>query len=206
MIRLPNAIIIGSTGRNTGKTEFSCRLIQRLSKKHQIIGFKVVAIEPSHGNCPRGGNGCGICSSLKKDFEIIEETELNPSKDTCRMLIAGAHKVYLLKVRVDKLEEGVQAMIKYIPENALAVCESNSLRKVIEPALFIVIKNLLDKTIKESCAEVINYANKIIEFDNMAWNFEPERVSIKNQTWIVKEKATAIILAGGKSSRMGEDK
>jgi molybdopterin-guanine dinucleotide biosynthesis protein A len=41
----------------------------------------------------------------------------------------------------------------------------------------------------------------------MSWDFEPDRVLIKDNEWIIRDKATAIILAGGKSSRMGgEDK
>jgi molybdopterin-guanine dinucleotide biosynthesis protein A len=77
---------------------------------------------------------------------------------------------------------------------------------VIEPGLFLVIKNLEDKQIKESCAEVIHLANKVIDFHQMSWNFAPDRVLIKHNGWILREQATAIILAGGKSSRMGVDK
>jgi molybdopterin-guanine dinucleotide biosynthesis protein A len=207
MVTKPNFIIIGSTGRNTGKTEFACRLIEKYSKDHQVIGVKVVSIDRNEGNCPRGGKGCGVCSSLRGDYEIFEEKKIDPSKDTSRMLIAGAQKVYFLKVDKNSLENGLMALVDMIPENAMVVLESNSIRKVIEPGLFIVIKNLNERRVKESCAEVIEYANKIIEFDNMSWDFSPERVLVKDNEWIIREKATAIVLAGGKSSRMGgEDK
>jgi molybdopterin-guanine dinucleotide biosynthesis protein A len=207
MIKRANYIIIGSTGRNTGKTEFACRLIQRYSKEYQIVGVKVVSINKSEGNCPRGGKGCGVCHSLIGDFEIVEETKIDPSKDTSRMLMAGAQKVYLLKVDKDFLHKGLEALLDTIPDGKMVVVESNSMRKVLEPGLFIVIKNLNERKVKESCAEVIDYANKIIEFDNMSWDFPPDRVLFKNNTWKIREKATAIILAGGKSSRMGgEDK
>lgn len=207
MVKMPNFIVIGSTGRNTGKTEFACRLITKYSKEHFVVGVKVVSIDKNEGNCPRGGKGCGVCNSLKGDFEITEEKLHNPSKDTSRMLIAGAQKVYMLKVDKNLLQSGLDGLLDIVPDNAMVVIESNSMRKVLEPGLFIVIKNLKDRTIKESCAEVIDYANKIIEFDNMSWDFEPDRVLIKDNEWIIREKATAIILAGGKSSRMGgEDK
>jgi molybdopterin-guanine dinucleotide biosynthesis protein A len=206
MIKKANFIIFGSTGRNTGKTEFACRLIEKYSKKHQLYGVKVVTIDPDEGSCPRGGEGCGVCTSLKGDYEISEETQSDTDKDTSRMLRAGAYKVYFLKVRFDELENGLKALLKIIPENALTVCESNSIRKVIEPGLFLVIKNLQEKQVKESCAEVIHYANKVIDFSEMNWNFSPERVLVKNNGWIIREHATAIILAGGKSSRMGVDK
>lgn len=207
MIRKPNFIIVGSTGRNTGKTEFACRLINQYASQHTIIGVKVVAINRSEGDsCPRGGKGCGVCSSLKGDYEITVENDLNPTKDTARMLLAGASKVYFLKVDKNCLEKGFAALLKIIPEGAMVICESNSIRKVFEPGLFLVIKNAEDRTVKESCAEVIQYANKVIVFNNMSWDFNSDRVLIKDNEWIIREKATAIILAGGKSSRMGEDK
>lgn len=207
MLKKPNFLIVGSTGRNTGKTEFACRLIQQYSKEHNVIGVKVVAIERGeHQSCPRGGKGCGVCTSLRSDFEISEELELNPSKDTSRMLLAGASKVFFLRVDKNCLEKGFEALLKVIPSNSLVICESNSIRKVFEPGLFLVIKNAEDRTVKESCAEVIEYANKVIEFSNMSWDFNPDRILVKNSLWILREKATAIILAGGKSLRMGEDK
>lgn len=207
MIKKPEFIIIGSTGRNTGKTEFATRLINQYSQQNIIIGVKVTAINRDEGFCPRGTDSCGVCDSLTEEFTISEETIHSSAKDTSRMLNAGAHKVYWLKVDKNYLERGIKALIEMLPNDALIVCESNSLRTVLEPGLFIVIKNINDHTIKESCASVIHFASKIIEFDNKKWNFSPERIQIKNNSWIIKEKATAIILAGGKSSRMGgEDK
>lgn len=207
MIKRPNFIIIGSTGRNTGKTEFACKLINRYSKKIKVIGVKVTAINRSLGGCPRGSKSCGVCKSLTGEYDICEEKEIGIGKDTSRMLEAGAHKVYWLKVDKNFMEKGIKALLEKIPDDTMIVCESNSLRNVLEPGLFIVIKNINDQRIKESCSEVIKYASKLIEFDNKKWNFSPERILIKNNSWIIKEKATAIILAGGKSSRMGgEDK
>ena len=207
MLKKSNFIIVGSTGRNTGKTEFACRLIKQYSPHHTLVGVKVVAIDRAEGDsCPRGGKGCGVCSSLKDDYEITEENDLNPTKDTARMLLAGASKVYFLKVDKNSLEKGFKALLNIIPEGAMVICESNSIRKVFEPGLFLVIKNAEDRTVKESCAEVIHMANRVIEFNNLSWDFNPDRVLIKDNEWIIREKATAVILAGGKSSRMGQDK
>lgn len=207
MIYKENYIVVGSTGRNTGKTEFVCRLIQQYSQEYRIVGVKVVAIERNeHESCPKGGKGCGVCSSLESEYEILEESIIDPSKDTSRMLIAGAQKVYFLKVDKDSLEEGFKALTRVIPDDAMVIIESNSIRKVFIPGLFIVIKNAEDRSIKESCAEVIGFADKVINFKDMSWDFDPRRILIKNREWILKEKATAIILAGGKSSRMGEEK
>lgn len=207
MVIKPNYIIIGASGRNTGKTEFACKLIEEHSKINRIIGVKVTSIDKNEGRCPRGSKSCGVCDSLEGKYTITEESNPATSKDTSRMLQAGAEKVLWLKVDSRYIKTGFEALDKQIPGNAFAICESNSLRTVAEPGLFIVIRNKNDKSIKRSCANVIDYANKIITFDNMSWDFQPGRVLIKNGEWIIREKATAIILAGGKSSRMqGMDK
>jgi molybdopterin-guanine dinucleotide biosynthesis protein A len=207
MIKKANFIILGATGRNTGKTEFACRLIKRFSGTRSVYGVKAIAIKRDEGACPRGGAGCGVCSSLTSDFEIVEETIASNVKDTQRMLKAGAEKVFMLKVFKDSLQQGVDALMKQLPDSAMVICESNTLRNVIEPGLFFVIKNTDEKTIKPSCAAVIQHASKIIEFSNLSWDFSPDRVHIKNNAWLMREKATAVVLAGGKSSRMGgEDK
>ncbi len=206
MFRKPNFIILGATGRNSGKTEFACRLIKRWSMKGNVIGVKVTSVDCLHDSCPRGGKGCGVCSSLTENFSISEETDHLSGKDTSRMLQSGAKKVLWLKVNKQHLQKGAEALMNEIPDDALIVCESNTIRNVIDPGLFLVIKNMADPKIKESCSSVINLADKVIGFSNMDWDFSPEKIDVHNHTWIIKEKATAIILAGGKSSRMGEDK
>ena len=105
------------------------------------------------------------------------------------MLKAGAKKVYLLLVDRNCLEKGINAILKIIPNNAFMVIESNTIRKVVEPGLFIVIKNLINDSVKQSCAEVIEFADKIVEFNNINinWDFHPDKVSIQNESWIIEE-------------------
>ncbi len=197
--------MVGATGPNTGKTEFVCRVIEKQRGRRPITGVKVAAVKPGE-RCQRGRDDCNICSHLEGDFEITRETDPGLSKDTSRMLAAGADKVFFLKVRSDALEKGLHEVLKLIPEDSMVACESNSLRKVMEPGLFIIIKNAGERSVKKSCADVIEYADKITEFDNSGRDFDPGRVHIKNNSWIIREKASAIVLAGGKSSRMGREK
>jgi len=182
-----NILIIGSTGRNTGKTEFACRIIERHSARKEIIGVKVIPVDKNETSCHRGEDGCGLCDSLTGDYKIIEEKATDSSKDTSRMLKAGAKKAYLLIVDRNSLGKGIKAILRKMPDNALIVIESNTIRKVIEPGLFIVIKNLVNNSVKNSCAEVIEFADKIIEFNNITWSFQPDNILIQNESWIIKE-------------------
>ena len=182
-----NILIIGSTGRHAGKTEFACRIIEKHATLNEIIGVKVVPVDKNEDSCHRGIEGCGLCNSLTGDYKIIEEKTTDLYKDTARMLKAGANKVYLLLLDRNYLEEGIKAVLRIIPDNAFIVIESNSIRKVLEPGLFLVIKEVMNNSVKGSCAEVIEFADKIIEFNNANWDFLPDKVLIQNGCWIIKE-------------------
>ncbi len=178
-------LIIGSTGRNTGKTEFACRIIEKHSAHNDIIGVKIIPIDKNEEECHRGIDSCGICNSLTGDFNFIEETTADTYKDTSRMLKAGASKTYLLLVDRNELEKGVDALFRIIPENALIIIESNSIRKVLDPGLFIVIKELENNSVKPTCADVIEFADKLVEFKNLIWDFHPDNVIIQNERWVI---------------------
>lgn len=182
-----NILIIGSSGRNTGKTEFACRIIEKQSTRIEIFAVKVIPVDKNEVSCHRGDESCGLCDSLSGDYEIINEKTTDSNKDTSRMLKAGAKKAYLLLVDRNYLSEGINAILRIIPDNALIVIESNSIRKVIDPGLFIVIKRSMSNSVKQSCAEVIEFADKIIEFNNIDWDFHPDKVLLQNNRWVINE-------------------
>lgn len=112
-----------------------------------------------------------MCSSLKGSFQITEELNASNNKDTSLLLAAGAEKVYWLKTMENNIYEGFEAFIAKIPENTLIVCESNSLRTVVNPGAFIMVKNTRDGQTKKSASEVIDQADIIVE-NNFNNNFQ----------------------------------
>lgn len=160
---IPNMILIGSTARNSGKTTLAISIINKYKLNRPVIGLKVTTIHEKSGKCIRGGEGCGVCTSLKGNFEITEELNADNNKDTSLLLAAGAENVYWLKTLKNNIYEGFEAFINQIPENTLIVCESNSLRKVVNPGVFIMVKNTQDSQIKKSASDVIDQADIIIE-------------------------------------------
>ncbi len=183
MIKRENFIIIGAAGRNVGKTEFACELIANYAEQENVIGVKVTTIKEKDGQCPRGGEGCGVCSSLKGNYSITEEFTGSEEKDTVRMLNAGATKVYWLRVLKDHLLEGITELLTKLPNTACVICESNSSRLVLESGVFIVIKEKKVDTIKQSCKNVIQYADKIIEFGNNKWSVQPTDFKFNHGKW-----------------------
>ncbi|RMC98886.1 hypothetical protein D9O40_12430, partial [Clostridium autoethanogenum] len=92
---------------------------------------------------------------------------------------AVAEKVDWLKTLKNNSSEGFNTFISQIPENALIVCESNSLRKVVKPGVFVMMKNTKDSQMRKSASEVINQADIIIE-NNFNDNFEKVIKEIAN--------------------------
>jgi len=223
---LGGMLMIGSAGANVGKTELACALLRKFSKSTDIIGIKVTTIRAKDGRCPRGGQGCGVCSSLDGDFCITEETGEKPpvklgakylapqfiagfadsNKDTARFLTAGASRVFWLRVTKTHLKEGIAALLDIIGHDAISICESNSLRLVVEPGLFLIVKRHNLKAWKDSARQVKKYADRIIVSDDTCYDFDLDRIQLIGSRWTIQEKATAIIMAGGDSLRMGVDK
>lgn len=200
-------IMIGATGRNTGKTELACRLIKKFIPDYTVIALKVTTIKEPAGTS-LGNEDHGLSSG--SDYLLTEEDRANPEKDTGKMLAAGAHKVYWLRVRKECLMKGMETFLELINNgpDKIIVCESNSLRLAVQPGLFLINQNTGDLSIKPSCRNVIRFQDHLIQFDSEKFVFDIDAggINYRGGRWSVRENAAAIVLAGGKSSRMGRDK
>jgi molybdenum cofactor guanylyltransferase len=222
MIRLENMLMIGSSGSNAGKTELACALLRRFHRNHRIIGVKVTTVAARDGSCPRGGQGCGVCSSLEGMYSITQESghDRTPmrspdaqrtsgpgaGKDTAKLLAAGAEAVYWLRVLRTHLQEGWAALSGTIDREAVVICESNSLRQIVEPGLFLMVENREHASWKSSAQQVRRHADCIVHSDGSRFDLDLERVRLAGTRWVLTEDAAAIVLAGGRSRRMGTDK
>ncbi|MHC4886963.1 MAG: hypothetical protein ACYTGH_17950 [Planctomycetota bacterium] len=189
MIAAPNWILLGAAARNVGKTEYACALISRSAGQVPVVAVKVTTVQERDGACPRGGEGCGVCSSLEGNFCITEEVSQVGDKDTERMKRGGADRVLWLRVLADHLEEGMAALLAEIPAGACVVCESNSARRVLEPGCFLIIHDAGSDEIKASCAAVRSHADREILFDGEGWDVSPECFTFAGQGWSYEEES-----------------
>ena len=205
-LRVPGMIIIGSAGRNSGKTDLACALISELKQSAPVIGLKVSTIYGDGRVCLRGNTGCGVCVSLEGDFCITEEDSPTRQKDTGRMLAAGADRVYWLQVREGHLSEGLDAFLALRRADEAVVCESNGLRTVCEPDLFLMMRSATGTDLKSSAEAVIHLADRVVNYDGEQFDFNINGVRRIDGIFLWTDDAAAVLLAGGESSRMGADK
>jgi molybdopterin-guanine dinucleotide biosynthesis protein A len=122
------------------------------------------------------------------------------------MLASGANRVFWLRVLKAHLEEAIAELLDTIGKDAISVCESTSLRRVVEPGLFLMVRNHNSKNCKASAKDVAKYADRIVLFDGDGFDINAGEIELADGRWSCKMQATAIILAGGDSVRMAQDK
>jgi hypothetical protein len=189
MISAPQLLLLGSAGRNSGKTTFACALIDQIAVQRPIMAAKVTTIHERDGTCPRGGEGCGVCAAFGDRFSITEETVCGQTKDTQRLLSAGAAKVYWLRVLKEHLEEGAAALLECIGPDMPVVCESNSLRHVVAPGLFLQFRHEEMSGVKASASAVRSYADYEVIFDGEGFDIPPGEVAFCNNRWTLRNTA-----------------
>jgi len=172
---IPNLILIAGTGTKSGKTTMACRIIE------QFMYLKIIAIKIS----PHFHETTEGLSSIEEEpgrYAIYEETNSDSTKDTSRMLRAGAAHVYFAKVLDDRLLFVFNKIMGLIPEGAPIICESPALRNFVEPGAFIImssttpnklknINHLLELPHVKFKLEELDLINHIpIIFENGKWN------------------------------------
>ena len=128
---IPNLLLIAGTGTKSGKTSLACKIIRQFSD----LNITAIKISPHFHETTEGL----ISKSENKGYAIYEETNSETSKDTSRMLNAGASKVYFAKVWDDQLFEVFKKIMEYISSGVPVICESPALRNFAEPGVFIII-------------------------------------------------------------------
>jgi hypothetical protein len=127
-----------------------------------VTALKVTGIEKRDGPCPRGGQGCGACS-ISGDFCLDEELTADGTKDTSRLLAAGAKRVFWLRCLRSALDRGFAAFLEAAEKTGPIICESNSLREAVCPAFFIMLCDSDGKGIKPSAKKVAGKADFILQ-------------------------------------------
>lgn len=192
----PDLLVIGATGRSSGKTELACQLISRQVDSTPVVGLKVTIVERADGSCPHGRAGCGMCSSLSEPWIVSRELDRESPKDTCRLLASGACQVYWLRVLRSELGDGAADLLTRVPSGWLGVCESNSIREVVEPGLFLLVRSAESRRAKPSARAVAHLADRVVVSDGRSFDLDLDRISVVDGQWALRRDACAVVVEG----------
>lgn len=164
-----NIILVSGNGRNVGKTTFICELINQL-KILKPISVKV----SSHFHSVDLDKYLVLNQS--DDFILLEEKNHDGSKDSNRMLRAGADKVFFLMVKDDKIGLAFNSLKKHFSKNVPIIIESASFRQILKPSLFFIVFGEETKNLKKSVIEFLPFADKKLYFDGLRFSLDPGKI------------------------------
>ncbi|UCG59415.1 MAG: NTP transferase domain-containing protein [Phycisphaerales bacterium] len=206
MIKIPGMLMVGARCKADGKTTFTCALIERFCSQVDVVGVKISTIDSVNESHHPDITGTGKNRSAACPYCITDERECSGYTDTARMLRAGAKKVLWLQAMNTHLEEGIHQLAVRLGKNTVSVCESNRARREIQPGVFVMIRSSQEATWKPSAREVAEYVDRIVVSQGNEFDIDLIDIQLVSGRWTIKTPATAIILAGGNSTRMGRDK
>lgn len=182
MIYLKKMIMIGATARQSGKTELACHIINKFRMKEKITGIKVTTLHEDDAAFHKS-----LDLPWNENFIIEKSTIHKKNKSTDRMLAAGAIETYWVHSKAEFLHDALQQLLTMIEKKSFIVCESNSMRKIAEPDVFIMIKNL-NSEIKNSVSDILKFADFTVNFNGSEFiGFDLNMLDIENGKWIYKK-------------------
>jgi len=163
-----NMILIAGDGRNVGKTHLSCKIIKHLSGFSKVIGIK---ISPHYHELADEDS----IVYKNEQFTIVDEKSIT-RKDSSLMLQAGARKVFFIMAEQEHLEKAFSFISDQLLNHSI-VCESGGLHKVVQPGLFLFVKNRIEKIQKK---HLLKYAPVIVTNHQKSYDFNEQCIGYKN--------------------------
>jgi len=178
---LTNWIIVGGTGRNTGKTTFAEKLIEKFGSQVPVTAVKIANIKP--GNERFHGHDV---QSFRDKILIKKETRRNGKKDSMRFLRAGAFESWFIQTEDAFLPETFPEIQIALKEAQWIVCESNSLRNLVKPGLFIMVKGEDAASTKKDVSRLLQLADVVVEaLQQEQFDALVERIEIKDEKFVL---------------------
>ena len=181
MIFSPNWIIVGGTGRNTGKTTLMGKLVEKFGSRVPLTAIKISNIKPEN----RSFHGHNV-EQFSEKILLQKELRTDGNKDSMRLLKAGAQESWFIQTEDVFLPETFSEIQAVLKESQWVVCESNSLRKLVKPGLFIMVKGKEETSVKKDVRGLLQLADVVVEalqwemFDMLV-----ERIEIRGGRFIL---------------------
>ncbi|HOC44217.1 MAG TPA: molybdenum cofactor guanylyltransferase [Thermoanaerobaculales bacterium] len=191
----PGWLVVGSRQDRAERVELAAAVLRRLAPGRRIAGVMVTTTAADGaGGLPAGG------------YSLLEDEQPEPGTAPFAMRQAGAQRVLSLRSHPDALAAGFAAAVARLGPGALVVAASNALRRVVDPDLFLMVGRPGDAAAWPAAGEVAHLVDRWVDRRAAAAELAPAGLAVAGGRWILPEPATAIVLAGGQSRRMGVDK
>lgn len=189
--------LLGAAGRKSGKTELACSLIRRFGKRWPLVAVKITPVDDILEERPPVEGGTLFSHQPERGFFLWQERNPQGSKDTSRLLRAGAARVFWLVVTPDRTREGLDELLRIVGPDSPMICESNSLRLVAEPGIFLLVRNSNPDRHKRSVALVGRYVDRIVVSKGNEFDLDLTDMDLADGKWTVKLPLTALLMADG---------
>ena len=148
-------VMVGGHTRNVGKTSVVEGIIGGLPEMNWTA---VKITQFGHGICSIDGESCD-CALPEHQFSISEERERDSRTDTARFLAAGARRSIWVRTKQGELFSALGELKKEIEGCEFVIVESNSLRRFIEPAIYLQVLDPSNSDFKLSAQQFFDLAD-----------------------------------------------
>ncbi len=148
MIAVERMLLIGATQKHIGKTSFTVSLIRNMVDRGEAVAAAKITVIRGDKKSSRG-------------WVVDAEQGEHPHKDTGRMFSAGAQAVYWVRCEERFMKEALTDLLERTQGMPL-VAESNSIRHVVEPSLFVIIRPEVENNMKPTAEAVLSYPHREI--------------------------------------------
>jgi hypothetical protein len=125
---------------------------------------------------------------------VTRELDPESGKDTSRLLRAGAREAWWLRVREEALADGAAGLLSHVPAGWVSVCESNRLRRVVEPGLFLQVRSEGERAAKPSARSVAELADRVVVSDGASFDLDIGRICVIEGQWALRRDACAVVV------------
>ena len=163
-----------------GKTFLACNVISKFYRQHEIVGLKIT--DHKHSDTANAATVYQHGQTI-----LLEEKDPESTKDTARMLAAGANRSFLLQTNEDELENALTVLFSMIGQKSMIVCESGMVSRMIPKGILLFVRQLSCRvcTVEKKIPRSGNY--RIITFTGKGFDIDLNNLSIENNTWKLKE-------------------
>jgi molybdopterin-guanine dinucleotide biosynthesis protein len=148
-------IIVGGHTRNIGKTS----VVEGIIRAMPELGWTAIKITQfGHDVCSVDGELCD-CATAEHQFTITSERRADSGTDTSRFLAAGARRSLWVRTRQGELFTAMDSIRSEIERDHFVIVESNSLRRFLEPDLFIQVVDPSNSDFKLSAQQYFDLAD-----------------------------------------------